>query len=337
MSRILASEFVFEDKRPFVSCHASTVLRLDSGVILCAWFGGSYETHNDVAIWLSRRKTEGRWSPPEKVADEDGNSHFNPVLAQSPAGRLHLFYKVGPNARDWWSRVMTSVDAGVSWSEAREPGFIDGFPVGPVKDKPIVLVDGSWLAPTSRETQTQWDAAVTISRDDGDSWELGGPVPLDHRDFHGEGIIQPTLWESSPGRVHMLLRSTAGRIYRADSANGGRSWCEAYATELDNNNSGIDLVQLADRRLALAHNPVPISWGKRTPLVVSVSSDNGATWRQEIVLEDEDPDFDEREVKLDRVRRPNEFSYPAVVADGTAVLVTYTWKRERIRFRRLEL
>ena len=337
MTSVLESEFVFGNEPPFASCHASTVFKLDDGVVLCAWFGGSYEGHDDVAIWLSRRKAEGKWSPPEKIADENGTPHWNPVLTLSPEHRLHLFYKVGPNCRDWSTRVMTSSNGGVNWRRPRNLDSIDGFPVGPVRNKPIVLSDGSWLAPTSRESETEWDAAVTISSNDGASWELGGPVPLDHSDFQGKGIIQPTLWESSPGQTHMLLRSTAGRIYRSDSPDWGKSWSAAYPTELDNNNSGIDLVQMPDGRLVLVHNPVPISWGKRTPLVISVSDDNGSTWRKELVLEDEDPDLDESRVTLDRAHRANEFSYPAVVMDGTTVLVTYTWKRERIRFRRVEL
>ena len=327
-------EFVFGDERPFASCHASTVLPLPSGDVLVAWFGGSYESHGDVAIWLARRTATG-WSAPRRVADERDVPHWNPVLCRSPGGRLHLFYKAGPNARDWWTRVKISEDDSRSWSDPVEPPLLEGFTVGPVKDKTIVLSDGTWLAPTSRETESAWDAAVTISRDGGESWELGGPVPIDHETFTGKGIIQPTLWESEPGAVHMLLRSTAGRIYRSDSKDGGRTWSTGYATELANNNSGIDLDRLPDGRLALACNPVDTSWGKRTPLVLTFSADGGRTWPTTVTLEDEDPPVDEERVKLDRAHRANEFSYPAVVATGDEILVTYTWKRKRICFRRV--
>ncbi len=54
-----------------------------------------------------------------------------------------------------------------------------------------------------------------------------------------------------------------------------------------------------------------------------------AILESEFVFEDERP--------FASCHAPNEFSYPAVVVDGTAVLVTYTWKREKIRFRRVEL
>jgi predicted neuraminidase len=329
-------EFVFGDERPFASCHASTVLPLGGEVVLAAWFGGPYEKHPDVAIWLSRRSAAG-WSPPVKVASEPGVAHWNPVLCRSPRGVVHLFYKAGPDVPNWVTRVMSSADGGRSWSAPRELASLDGFPPGPVKDKAIVLADGTWLAPTSRETADAWDAAVTMSRDDGDSWQLGGVVPLDHGSFRGKGVIQPTLWESRPGSVHMLLRSSAGRIYRSDSADGGARWSAASATSLPNNNSGIDLDRLPDGRLALCYNPVEASWGKRTPLVVSISADEGRSWGGTVTLEDEDPPVDEAKIRLDRARRPNEFSYPAIVCYEDALHVSYTWKRERVCYRRMPL
>ena len=331
------NQFIFADDRPFASCHASTVLPLDDGRVLAAWFGGSHERSPDVAIWMSTRDRGGEWSPPRKVADQEDMPHWNPVLARAPDGRLHLFYKVGPDCMIWRTRVMTSPDAGVSWSEPIDPPSIHGFPVGPVKNKAIVLADGTWLAPTSLETEVSWDSAVTISRDDGASWELGGPVPIVHDRFVGKGIIQPTLWESDPGTVHMLLRSTAGRVYRSDSSDSGRTWSEAYPTDLPNNNSGIDVARTESGVLALCHNPVEANWGKRTPLVVSFSRDNGETWGEAITLEDEDPQTDERSVALDRAHRPNEFSYPAIVTVRNRLVVTYTWKRERICFREIVL
>ena len=74
----------------------------------------------------------------------------------------------------------------------------------------------------------------------------------------GKGVIQPTLWQSQPGRVHMLLRSTEGRIFRSDSNDNGQSWSRAYPIDMPNNNSGIDLAQTPQGYLALATIP----WGK---------------------------------------------------------------------------
>ena len=334
MIRPPVREFIFGDNRPFASCHASTVLPLSGGEVLAAWFGGSHEGHGDVAIWLSRR-SRSRWEPPVCVASEPGLPHWNPVLCRSPAGRLHLFYKAGKNVPSWETRVVSSTDGGRTWSDARTLPSIEGFPPGPVKDKPIIASDGSWIAGTSRETADTWDAAVSISRDDGESWSLGGVVPLDHGSFSGKGVIQPTLWETPTGSMHMLLRSTAGRIYRSDSSDGGASFSEAIATELPNNNSGIDLEKLPDGRLALCYNPVCENWGKRTPLVLSFSRDDGLSWGDTVVLEDEDGLAPASGLTLDVPHRPNEFSYPAVVPSAGILHVTYTWKRERICYRRV--
>lgn len=81
-------------------------------------------------------------------------------------------------------------------------------------------------------------------RSDGTRTVQQSDVAVSEQSFHGRGVIQPTLWESSPGTVHMLLRSTEGSIYRSDSTDGGVSWCPPYDTGLPNNNSGIDLDRL---------------------------------------------------------------------------------------------
>jgi len=235
---------------------------------------------------------------------------------------LFLYYKAGYTIPEWETMVMRSHDDGRTWSDPAPlvPGDIGGR--GPVKNKPITLGDGTLLAPASLEPA--WDCFADISRDGGETWERSETVPLDHSGLKGRGIIQPTLWESAPGRVHMLTRSTEGAIYRSDSADGGRTWCPAYPTELPNNNSGIDLVQLDDGTLALVYNPVrPESGtkGPRTPLVLHLSGDNGETWHSGLLLD----------------QGEGEFSYPSIVAAGRELYVTYTWKRERIAFQKITL
>ena len=125
----------------------------------------------------------------------------------------------------------------------------------------------------------------------------------------------------------MLLRSSEGSIYRSDSDDYGRSWSPAFQTDQPNNNSGIDLA-LADGVLALVHNPVRGNWGSRTPVKLSLSEDNGRTWEEAMVLDhNEDP-----KDKVD-----GEFSYPAIVASGNRLYISYTWKRRTIAFWEVEI
>lgn len=335
MQRDIAYEFVPSSPREFASCHASTLLPLPDGRLLAAWFGGTHEKHPDVAIWSSCRHADGSWTTPAKIADEPDLPHWNPVLADGGDDSVVLFYKVGPNCREWRTRTKHSADGGATWGTHDEPSPLSdaagrAYPVGPVRNNLIVLSDGTWLAPTSRETETEWDAAVTLSRDRGRTWELA-TIPLDHGTFAGKGVIQPTAWESEPGRVHVLLRSTAGFVARSDSSDGGRTWSPVQLTDLPNNNSGIDLASLPGGALILCSNPVGADWGARTPLVLSRSNDNGRTWRRIATLEDEGSG-DEACPASAADRERTEFSYPAIVAaGGEDVVVSYTWKRERIR------
>lgn len=306
-------EFVFGRDHRFAECHAPTLAALPDGDVLVAWFGGSREGAPDVGIWLARR-TGGEWTAPVRLAGGDGLPHWNPVLFPAPDGVLHLYYKVGPSPSAWWTREMLSRDGGRTWTGPRDlvPGGIGGR--GPVKNKPIVLAGGEWLAPASVEGE-HWDAFVDISEDGGRTWRAGARVPLDHATFAGKGVIQPALWASSPRTVHMLLRSTCGRICRSDSDDRGESWRLVYATDLPSNNSGIDLAAVGGT-LVLAYNPVAENWGPRTPLVVDLSRDDGATWDRLAMLEDEE----------------GEFSYPAVIPLGDGVAIAYTWRRERITY-----
>lgn len=302
------------DRRPFASCHASSLIQLPGGAFLAVWFGGTAEGRDDVAIWGAHRDPGG-WSAPRLLAKVDDRPHWNPVLFAAADGRLHLFFKVGRTIPAWETWTMVSADGGRRWTTPRPLVSGDRGGRGPVKNKPIRLADGTWLAGASIETSTHWDVFVDRSQDEGRSWQASPLVPLDHAQCDGRGVIQPTLWESEPGHVHMLVRSTCGRIWRSDSADGGHTWCQLYPLDLPNNNSGLDLVRLDDGALVLVCNPVATR--ARTPLSLLRSSDNGHTWP----------------ARLDLETAPGEYSYPAIVATGPqAVAVTYTWRRTRIAF-----
>jgi predicted neuraminidase len=304
---------IFGDDRPFAACHAATLAALAHGGLLVAWFAGTQEGHPDTAIWCANYRATG-WSAPRLLAKHSASPHWNPVLFQAPDGVLHLWWKIGQSPRTWSTWTMTSAD-GWRWSEARElvPGDVGGR--GPVKNKPIVLSDGDWLAPASLESAECWQVCVDRSADRGATWRLSAPLATD-ASIAGAGVIQPALWESTPGSVHMLTRSTGGRICRSDSRDGGRTWTTVTPTELPNNNSGIDLARLPDGRLALACNPVAGNWAARTPLTLLISADNGVTWARWRELE----------------TAPGEYSYPAIIATAHGIAVAYTWRRERIAF-----
>jgi predicted neuraminidase len=304
---IVKSEFIF-NKPPTASCHASTIVQTTNGLV-AAWFGGVEESSPDVGIWLSHHDGQ-KWSTPEEVANgehEDVRVRYplwNPVLFQIPNGRLVLFYKEGPNPRTWWGMYKTSSDGGTTWVKAKRlPNKI----IGPVKNKPIWLPDGTILCGSSTEDEG-WHIHIEKTKNL-KSWDKTGALnsPLEF------GAIQPTLVPWADGRLQLLCRTKQQVIAEAWSNDSGETWGRLKATSLPNPNSGIDAVMLRDGRALLVYNHTLVGRGI---LNVALSSD-GKTWAPALVLE----------------HTPlAEFSYPAVIQDSEGFIhITYTWKREKIK------
>ena len=307
--------FLFNNGVPFLECHASTLIHLKNGNFITAWFGGTKEGENDVGIWMTRGRPD-HWEKPFEVAKINSEPHWNPVLFQSSKDKIYLFFKVGKQISCWQTWVKTSTD-GNSWSRAKELVKKDYGGRGPVRNKVLVLSNGTWLAGASNE-QGEWNAFFDRSNDQGNTWQATSFLSLDRKEFRGKGIIQPTLWESSPGMVHALLRSSTGVVCRSDSKDYGKTWSQVYKTTLPNPNSAIDLAKLSDGTLVLACNPTTRNSGSRSKLVLAMSFDNGNTWPKKIPLADG--------------MAKDEFSYPAIINFSDTIAVTYTWKRKKIAF-----
>lgn len=302
---LVLQEFVYDDV-PFPQCHASTIADTPQGLV-AAWFGGTRERNPDVGIWIARRGKAG-WSKVVEVANgvqskELRHPCWNPVLFQPPKGPLLLFYKVGPNPRTWWGMLITSQDGGKTWSKPQR--LPDGI-AGPIKNKPVLLADGTLLCGSSTE-DVGWRVHMESTKDFGKTWSRSG-VLNDGKTF---GAIQPTIIQHGKA-IKLLCRSRQGQIVESTSRDGGKTWSKLAATSLPNPNSGIDAVTLKDGRSLLVYNHTKRG---RSPLNVAVSVD-GNDWTSSVVLEDQ----------------PGEYSYPAIIqsADGL-VHITYTWKRQRVK------
>ncbi len=318
-------EHIFKSEEYFQQCHASTLEVLPCGTVVSAWFGGDHEKSPNCGIWYARR-VDNRWSAPVRLTEDDGIPRWNPVL-HFDGEALILFYKIGKQIPTWQTLVCKSFDGGESWSEPIEliPGDIGGR--GPVRNKCITLKNGTILAPASIEKDDTWDCFVDVSKDNMRTWQAGAYVPFDHDVAVGDGIIQPTLWQDNDGVVHMYTRSSESYIVKSESHDNGETWSPAARTSLPNNNSGIDLAKLDDGRLVIVYNPVGGDWAPRSPIAFALSEDNGKTWSEPQML-----DY----VPTATHREGSEFSYPAIVARGNKVFITYTWKRRTITFWEIE-
>jgi len=321
-SPVLLSEFI-DPASPYPQAHASTIVELPDGAVAAAWFGGSGEGNADVRIWFARRGAGG-WAKPEPVADgvmPDGKRYptWNPVLFQPLGGPLYLFYKVGPNPRDWWGMVKTSTDGGRHWSPGQR--LPDGV-LGPIKNKPVVLENGTWLLPSSREVGTpehnRWFIQMEYSADKGRTWHAETPIesPV------GLEAIQPSVLTLSNGKLALIARTRQGVLAMTRSLDQGQTWSPLVAADLPNPNSGADAITLADGRQLVIYNhaghwPDRPGNGPRYPLNVGLS-DDGVHWHEAFTLESKP--------------LPDGYAYPAVIQSRDGLVhVTYTFDRKKIR------
>ncbi len=353
---VVRTEFIF-DTAAFPQSHAATIAETPKG-LAAAWFGGTKERNPDVCIYVSLKgKGAASWSAPVNVANGVQNETlryacWNPVLYQVPGGELLLFYKVGPSPAKCKGWLIRSSDGGVSWSKPR--AMPEGF-LGPIKDKPVRLADGTLICPSSTEG-SGWKVHFELTHDNGKTWVMSGPVAspatatgtgrATGSGASGGGAsseavrttaagepgaeskvpatlqaIQPTIIFHRDGSLEALCRSENRAILTTTSKDGGKTWSPLAPTALPNNNSGIDAVTLTDGRQLLVYNhvlpPPGMAKGDRSPLNVAVSSD-GSHWNAAVVLEND---------------TLGQYSYPAVIqsTDGM-VHIVYTWRRKKIKY-----
>ena len=350
---IVEEQFLYINA-PFPQAHSVSIAETPKGDLVATYFGGTKERNPDVCIWVSRKpKGATEWEAPVQVADgiisaTERKACWNPVLLQIPGkkGELLLFYKVGKSVADWKAYILRSKDGGKSWSKPE--AMPDGF-LGPSKNKPE-YVDGRIICPSSTEGNG-WKIHFEISDDNGHTWRKVGPVeaelsvPTQFRKkgaantddmeageaIKGEGAkpiycIQPAILRHKDGRLQVVCRTRNAKVATSWSSDNGDTWSKVTLLDIENNNSGLDAVTLKDGRHVLVYNnfeTIPgTPKGVRTPLSVAIS-DDGIHWKHIITLEDSPV---------------SQYSYPAVIQgkDGK-VYVTYTWRRQRIKYVELSL
>jgi predicted neuraminidase len=330
---VLAEQiFPIKDK-PTKECHSSTIVETPAGLV-AAWFAGTREKDPDVGIWLSRQ-VKGKWTAPVEVVNgvQSMNQRYacwNPVLFQPKEGPLMLFYKVGPDPREWWGMLTTSEDGGKTWSWPVKLGehWAVGHLLGPVKNKPIQLADGTILCPTSTEVDVPgedgyWRVHFEVTRDLGKTWDVVGPI---HNGIEFDAI-QPSILTYANGDMQILCRTKQKVVSQSWSKDGGRSWSTMTATELPNPNSGTDAVTLKDGRQLLVYNHTTRESEIPGRQMLNVAtSENGRDWKPILTLELES------NPKPADGRHWGEYSYPAVIqAADEKIHITYTYNREGVK------
>lgn len=167
---------------------------------------------------------------------------------------------------------------------------------------PLIRSDGMLVLPLSNENFEIPMMAMT--KNFGRNWTYSKPVP-------GLGLLQPTLVEFPNGDITAFFRNgdPRARIKRSHSTDGGMTWSVPELTDRLHPGGGIEALLLKNGNLVLAYNNKETS--PRDKLAISISTDQGRTWKWTRQLED----------------TPNgRFDYPSIIQTKDGLLhVSYSY------------
>ena len=122
----------------------------------------------------------------------------------------------------------------------------------------------------------------------------------------------------------MLMRAEyGGFLWRAESGDNGRTWTDAWQTDIPNPTSLAALIRLPDDRIALIHNAVGGVVGERAqrdPLSIWLSDDEMETWylREDVIT-------------------GGQLAYPCALIVDNRLVFSYDRNRREARFVSVDL
>jgi hypothetical protein len=267
-------------------------IRLRDGRLLFVYTHFTGRSPDDAASahLASRVSADGgrTWSGHDETVVPAGEGRQNVMsvsLLRLRDGRIALFYLVKNSDRDCRAVMRVSTDEAKTWGEPAlcmpEAGY---FVVN--NNRAVQLKDGRIVLPAARHDwatdKSRGKAVCFYSDDAGRTWRRGRTVleaPANSR----AGLQEPLVVELKDGRVMMLCRTDLGSQYRSYSSDRGDTWSPAEPTDLASPLSPASVAHIPSTGdLMLVWNDHtkidPKLRGRRTPLTVAISQDEGQTW-----------------------------------------------------------
>ncbi len=266
-------------------CCDTTLRKVPDGSwVMVMLGGGDSEPLPANRIFITRSADKGEtWSPMRPidfgVKSKDPSRALVPTELMVREGRCTLFFATHDGRfGDWKSWSVVSEDSCRTWGA-----------LTPVPDRlhrstfvrnHIVTSRGALILPFQHYLGSKGPHnprnGVMISRDGGRTFKLHGWIRISDNDDY-RGWAENNVVELASGNLAMLIRADGlgGVLFRADSTDGGRTWSQAYKTDIPNPGSKATLYRFGPDRVALLHNPNPT---QRNPLSLWVSFDGMKTW-----------------------------------------------------------
>lgn len=310
-------------------------ITLKDGRILFAYtrFYGESGDDNGNARICGRYSSDGgkTWTSDDVVlVENEGDENVMSVsMLRLQDGRIALFYLVKNGFHDCRLRVRTSTDECQTWSAPvlciPAPGY---FVVN--NDRIVQLESGRLVIPAAYhrsidEDRHAWKsfdgrgiAMFFLSDDGGTTWreaKTWWALPA----VSSSGLQEPGVVELKNGQLYAFCRTSTGRQWELRSDDRGETWSAPVESPFYSPTSPLsieripatgDLLAIWNDRTEGRYNlpqPEKSGWG-RTPLAAAISQDEGQTWKNFRLLEDD----------------PNRgFCYIAIHFHDDAVLLAY--------------
>jgi predicted neuraminidase len=320
----LESQLVFPPEK--LHNHGSSIVELPGGDLFVSWYNGSGErTADDVKIEGARfRKGSRQWGRRATIADTPEFPDCNAALLVDSQRRMWLFwpmiianqwhtallrYKVAPQFDDmpvWDTNEVAMFKPRNFAQKVRELAGGNPEAVRRAEDKyfsrmgwmprarPVELPSGRIIVPLYSDGYGF--SLMGITDDRGATWTTSEPLV-------SRGGVQPTLARKRDATLVAYMRDNGPppkRVLESESKDEGATWSPVRDTQIPNPGSGLEVINLNDGSWLLINNDTEKGRGS---LLVSISDDEGKTWRWNRHIE----------------RGEGSYHYPSVIqaSDGT--------------------
>jgi len=248
------------------------------------------------------------------LANEGKMNIMSVSLLRLRNGDIALFYVRKNSFTDCIPMLRISKDEAVTWSEPircineREGYFVLN------NHRVVQLKSGRLLMAVAFHEDIEKKPKLSsawsyYSDDNGENWIPGGKVANPDSVM----IQEPGVIELKDHRILMWIRTNAGAQYQSFSNDGGINWTPAEKSNIPSplSPAAIDRIPKTGDLLLVWNNndnTIPATKGKRTPLAVAISKDEGKSWGKIQNIES-DPD--------------GWYCYTAVHFVGSSVLLGY--------------
>jgi Neuraminidase (sialidase) len=291
-------------------------LKDDKLLFIYSRYTGTSGADNARAYLAGRISDDGgkTWRPEEeKVIENEGDMNVMSVsLLRMKTGQIGLFYLRKNSTTDCIPMMRISEDEGSSWSAPRPCVLTNGYFVVN-NDRVVQLKNGRILIPTGvhRPALHGYSEFYTLctyySDDHGKTWLKGNEVP------NPDNVLtqEPGVVELENGDILMFIRTNSGAQYTSTSKDKGLTWSSAQRSNIVSPLAPASIERIpstGDLLLVWNNNGVD---QKRTPLCLAISKDEGKTWGNVKIIED-DP--------------KGSFCYAAIHFAGDEIFLGY-WNR----------